>query len=237
MLVDVINLDQRLEALGEPTRLKLLGMLHEPRTAGDIHLETRRGISDEQDQRDMTRQGVRYHLSKLREAGLVETGTTSTNGREVTTYKASPRGLFMTLEQLRVFAEIMDRGFPPSKAPSPPDVPAMQGAWGPEPRLVVVRGFGIGQSFPLEGAAPGEDRGWMLGSDPDAEITLPWDPLVDGKAAELVPTGDGFEVLDMRSASNRVTLNDERMRRGGEAHLHRGDVLQLGLSALLYQGP
>lgn len=232
-----VDLNERLAALGEPTRFRLLGMLNQPRTAGEIHLETRRGIPEGRRQRSMTRQGVRYHLSKLQEANLVHSGTTDDGGREVTTYRASPQGLFLMLEQLRAYAEVLARGHPASKAESPPPSPPVPGPWQPQPRLVVVRGLSVGQSFPLEGKTPEEDRGWVVGRDEDVEIALSWDPFMDPKNAEIVPTSSGYRVMDLRSADTRVTVNDQPLDRGAEADLQRGDLVQMGLSALLYQGP
>lgn len=235
--MDLTKLQERLEALGEPTRFELLGLLHEPRTTNEIHLETRRGIPERRKDRSMTRQGVRYHLTKLEDAGLVRTGTITLEGRDVATYEASVEGLFTMMEELHAVTETLAQGFPPTKAPAFPNPPPLPGPWSPEPRLVTVQGINRGETFPLTGKEPNEDQGWVLGKDPDADIQLPWDPLIDGKAAEILPTSEGITLMDYRSADHRVTLNEDPLPRGGQEPLQRGDVLQLGLSILLYQGP
>ncbi len=235
--MDLKNLQERLEALGDPTRFKLLGLLNEPRTVNEIQLETKRGTPKHQEDRSMTRQGVRYHLTKLEKAGLIQKGTTTIEGRQVTTYQASPRGLFAMIEQLHAASRTLAQGYPPAKAPNFPDLPPLHGPWGPEPRLVQIHGLNQGKAYPLTGKDPNADQGWVLGTDPNADIHIPWDPIIEGKAAELIPTTEGINVLDYRSTDHRVTVNDEPMTRGAETRLQRGDLIQVGFTLLLYHGP
>lgn len=118
-----------------------------------------------------------------------------------------------------------------------PTAPLAGGPWRPEPRLVLVRGLGLGRTVGLSGGTPGEDRGWVIGNTAEADVELSWDPFVDAKNAEIVPEDRGYRILDLRSADGRVTVNDATLDRGGEARLERGDLIPLGRSALLYQGP
>lgn len=85
-------------------------------------------------------------------------------------------------------------------------------------------------SGPTAPSAPAPARAgtWLIGRDPTAAICID-DPLVSRAHAELRPTGDGFDVVDLHS-SNGTWINSRRIAHG---HLGQGDRLTVGRTTLV----
>lgn len=152
-------------------------------------------------------------------------------------HQIDPTGLFTFCDHVQRLAKDLGRDQPAGDRPTIQVSRNGQGPWPPEPRLVLVRGIEPGRAFSLSGKPPGATRGWIVGRSPKAEIPLSYDPHVSMEDAEIFPTGDGFRVLDLRSSVNRVQVNNQELDCGAEEELDRGDVLTVGRSMLLYQGP
>lgn len=217
------------KVLGHPNRLQLLSTLEEPRPISRIDL---RPCSETERDRSLTRQGVRHHLKKLEEQGLVRVAP-STNGSTTRyTYETDVSGIFRVCEALGDLAsqgpQRLHQGAGPASG-RPGDEETHAG-----PRLELVHGVNIGRTFPLTRGTEGE-RGWIIGSDPETEIDLPYDPFADPKHAEVARESDGFRLIDLRVSTQGTWLNWERMDVGSEAELQTGDVLGIGRSLMVFR--
>lgn len=227
----------KLKAISDENRFSLLAALRQPKTINEIELKASSDTEEYRGDRRLTRQGVQYHLDILREADLVAATHQNRDGRMMNVHQIDPCGMYTFLDdlerhlgQLAASAPAVDRATVKLQ-----DTREVQ--WPEEPRLVVVRGLTAGHGFSLAGAPPRNDRGWIVGRSPKAEIALPYDPYIDAEQSEILPQGDRFRLLDLRSSENRIFLNDQVLGRGEGAELGRGDVIRVGRSELLYQGP
>lgn len=217
------DLVMQLQAIASPNRFRLLEMLEEPHGVGDIELEA--SLEGGNAERSITRQGVRHHLNKLREAGFVRVrsaGKASRGGHE---YVVDRRRLYELGETLRGM---------PSSTKGDLDAPP---TWETPPgrSLTVVHGEEIGRSYPLEDAASLSGRGWVIGHREDLDVPLPWDPYVDDQAGEIERTSDGFSLIDLRAAQRRVSLNGRKFDRGEIHDLESGDLIGAGRSVLRFE--
>lgn len=225
-----IDLVESLDAIAYPNRFKLLTILREPHPIGDIELSAT--VDHGNPDRVITREGVRHHMKKLREAGFVETQPSSRNGNIEHQYVVNPRRLYALSEGLRNLplesrSSKRDLETPITWEPPSPRVPS----------LVVVHGSKIGESFPLRGSPSSLPRGWIIGRSQAADIQLDWDPYVDAQAAEVQRTEDGFELIGLRAAEHRVSLNGQTLDRGEKRALEFGDVISVGRSVLTFRDP
>lgn len=227
----------KLKAISDENRFSLLATLKEPKTVNEIQLKAKSTTEEYRGDRRLTRQGVQYHLDILREADLVAATHQNRDGRMMNVHQLDPCGVYTFLDDLeRELGELA------SVAPAVDRATVrledmQQVRWPEEPRLVVVRGLTAGAGFSLSGPPPRSDRGWILGRSPDAEIALPYDPYIDAEQSEILPEGDRFRLLDLRSSENRIFVNDDPIGRGEGTELDRGDMIRVGRSQLLYQGP
>lgn len=224
-----------LKALGFQNRLELLPVLREERTLAEINLE--RAVESDRDGGELTRQGIQYHLDKLRETGLVEVSKIKEDGRIKNTYWLDRSQLFSVAEAL-VHTEgdgSLGRGPPrPGSAPL---------AWQRDrsepketgPHLVLVHGPDLGRTFPLRDIETREGRGWMIGRGSDAEVQIAEDPYLDPQAVELVEADEGFVLHALRSAEGSTAVNGDPIDFGGRCDLAHGDVISVGRSLLLFR--
>jgi DNA-binding transcriptional ArsR family regulator len=220
------RLVRRLKAIASPSRLQLLAQLKQPSTVSEIRLET---AGDEGRDAKMTAQGVRHHLAKLRSAGFVESRSVDNEGQRVNEYLARTDQLYELAEAIRAMptapgGSIEDLGAPPTWDP-----PAMI------PSLTVVHGEEIGRSFALAGEPSFEHRGWVIGQGPNVDVPLAWDALVDDQAGEIEREGGEFRLIDLRSASRRLSLNGEELERGASRPIADGDLVGVGRSLLCFR--
>ncbi len=226
-----------LKAISDENRFSLLTALKEPRTINEIELTAESETGTYQGDRSLTRQGVQYHLDILRQAGLVAATHQNRGGRMMNVHQIDPCGMYTFLDALERYLGDLASKAPAVDRATIKLTDTRQLQWPEEPRLVVVRGLTSGAGFSLAGPPPRSDRGWIVGRSPTAEIALPYDPYIDAAQSEILPDGDRFRLLDLRSSENRIFLNDQLLGRGEGTQLDRGDVIRLGRSELLYQGP
>jgi DNA-binding transcriptional ArsR family regulator len=226
---------ESLEALAFANRLSLLSQLQDACTLDEIELtpvdhDGRNGNRT----RCLTRQGVRYHLNQLQEAGIVRAQRVREGGRVKNAYRIDQAPLWALAEALR---ELSAHGNP-SVHPEDPDPAPIE--WepeptGPGPHLVVVHGLEVGRRFRLGTLEADRRRGWILGSQPKADVPLPESRFVDDQAAEIEIQDDTYTLLDLRSARARVSLNGDRLGLGERRGLSHGDVIGVGHTQLLFR--
>lgn len=222
------DLVDSLDAIAYPNRFKLLTELKEPRAIGDIELTAT--VDHGNPDRVITREGVRHHMKKLRDAGFVKARTARGRGQTEHEYVVEHTRLYELSEALRDLP-LKQRGGRWDACETLTWDPPVRGC----PSLTVVHGSRIGESFPLRGGLREEGRGWIIGRSEDVDISLDWDARVDEQAAEIHRDDEGFEVIDLRAAKRRVVVNGEPLDRGEHASLEPGDVISVGRSVLVFQ--
>lgn len=233
---DLTELLSKLKAVSDENRFRLLEDLKKPRTINDIHLTAETDAESYRGDRRLTRQGIQYHLDILREAELVTANLEKREGRMMNVHRVDPCGLFVFWEQLGDLVSRLGSDQAGTEHPTR-DLEEQTRKWPQEPRLVLTHGLMNGRAFGLSGKPSSAHRGWIIGRSPKAEITLPYDPYISAEDTEIIPSEDGYKVLDLRTSTNRTQINDRTLDFGGQARLDRGDLIQIGRSQLLYQGP
>lgn len=223
-------LAQRLKALGSLSRLQIVLTCQDPRPVSDIKLKPSQGTGSEE--RQITREGVRHHLNKLRSAGLIEVEDPEGKGGREQRYRTRRQTLYELAEILASLAASPANG--PAEAHGPPtwETPDVD-----LPTLTVVRGPEPGRTFPLEEGGKDRDRGWVLGRGLRADLQLDWDPFADDQAAEIVSKTDGYRLVDMRPADQRVSLNGQALDRGEDRPLAHGDLIGVGRTLFSFRNP
>ncbi len=230
-------------ALGYPTRLQLLTELRDPKGIKDLDVTPGPSGGSGRPDRTLTHQGIRHHLNQLADTGLVTIERTSRDDHVSNLYRVSQAGLFRAaqiLQELATFGEVRSgpgaNGHSPSPGTNgdrPPWVqptPSYDG-----PRLVLVHGVGQGTTFPLDLEEVAGGRGWLIGSDPSVEVSLPHDPYAAGKHAEIFRDDDVFRILDVRASDRPTYVDWEPLELGGAGELEPGTILGIGRSLLVFQ--
>lgn len=226
---------ESLEALAFANRLSLLSQLQDACTLDEIELTpVDHDTTNGNRARCLTRQGVRYHLNQLQEAGIVRAERVREGGRVKNAYRVDKAPLWALAEALR---ELSANGNP-STHPQDPDPSPI--TWdprpqGPGPHLVVVHGLEIGRRFRLGTLEADRRRGWIIGSQAKADVALPGSQFVDDQAAEIELQDGDYHLLDLRSARARVSLNGDRLGLGERRELDHGDVVGVGRTQLLFR--
>lgn len=91
-------------------------------------------------------------------------------------------------------------------------------------KFIVVQGPQTGASMQLE------NHPMTIGRNPQCDIFLN-DMTVSRKHATLVPKGSDFQITDTGSF-NGIWVNNQNVE---TAHLHPGDIIQIGAFVLKYQ--
>ncbi len=241
-------------ALGYANRLELLSMLSGPRTLNEIDLGPSNPQAGENPDRTLTRQGIQYHLDQLIEEGLIQVSTCQPRGkRPQHTFEIDRSRLYHLTEQIQTAL------LPDTPSPAHPDHNSAShgngngngsgngaghgnGRGGDTrqrpgvPYLAVVHGPSRGRFIALHDRAKTDERGWLIGRSEQAAIRLGIDPMVDDQHAEILPTEDGYEVLDLRT-SRRTTVNWEPIPLGESRALSSGDIIGVGHSLLVFSHP
>lgn len=167
----------------------------------------------------MTREGVRYHLEKLREEGYVEVEQgKGPDNRYRHLYSLQETQLFQVCEQL---LQLLD-----------PLNGARQLAGEAEnPRLVVVHGVGRGRWFDL---GDPDEAPWVIGTGEKADLNLRGDPAIAGQHAEINADKRDHELVDYRH-SGTTKRNWRPLDPGDSTPLQVGDVVEMGSTLLVYQ--
>ena len=230
--VDHDALEGALKTLASANRLRLLELLRSPRLLDEIHLRPAAERAGDNPDRPITRQAVRHHLDAMRKQGLcisapAETGTAHT-------WVADHSRLFAIAEDLRAIASLGQ----PRTVDMRETVDLQSGptqSWDEGPKLVLVHGVREGQAYPLHRKVLPEGRGWVVGRRRDVAVPITYDPYVSSENAEILPTGGGYELLDLRTAKNGTWLNWQRLPIGGRTPLRSGDVIGVGRSLLVFR--
>jgi DNA-binding transcriptional ArsR family regulator len=233
--LDFERLAGYLDALANASRLELLHLLRTPSAVGDIHLRPGAGEADgPRPERNITRQGVRKHLAKLEETGLITTQRGRRDGAVVEEHVVNHQMLFAVSEELRRVTRVVPT-VQPASAATLTGGSRDAGSKAKGARLIVVHGGREGQTFTLDPRTRAPERGWVVGRRRGLGVSLDYDPFVSQEHAEVLPRGDRYEVLDLRSNKNGTEVNWETLPRGGSATLSTGDVIGVGRSLLLFR--
>lgn len=227
--LDVDRLALYLKALAHPGRLELLHLLRVPRAAGDIHLQPRRRDAGLSPERAISRQSVLEHLATLEEVGVVDRVPGEAGGAEKRALN-QPR-LFAIIEDMRALTAIDPavRVDVDATVPRPPAEPA---AWPEGAKLVLVSGPWEGRVFPLAGAGP-----WSVGRSRARDVALAYDPFASAEHAALRLEGGQVIVTPSPQARNPTSVNFSPLAPQASRALRPGDVVGVGRSLLVYQGP
>jgi DNA-binding transcriptional ArsR family regulator len=228
--LDFEGIATSMAALANPNRLRVLRQLLVPRTVGEVTLPPLRAGAGEE--RAISREGVRQHLDKLEELGLVLTRPGRRDSGPVVEYLVNHASLFAFAEEVRKLAQLRPEerwGFATQLGGARPQRLGPPGA-----KLVLVHGLAEGTAWPLvaSGARP---AAWRLGRDPGCEVPLDFDPYVSREHALVEASGAGFQVRDLPASRNGTSLNWAPLPRGGSHALEAGDVIGVGRTLLLFR--
>lgn len=231
--VDYEQLEDYLRALAFSTRLELVHKLRVPQPLQDIRVTPKQNRPGENPDRAISRQGVEGHLAKLEEIGVVE--SMEEEGRRGKLYHVNPRKLYQITEEFRRLS-ILTLGAPTSAdATVEVDAPAAATREDAGPRLVLVHGLLEGKAFALRRKDLHDGRGWIIGRKPGLHATLDYDPYVSLENSEIVPHGNGFHLLDLRSSRNGTRLNWRMLAPDERAPLKTGDIIGVGRSLFVFR--
>lgn len=224
-----------LDVLADANRLKLLGILREPKALGEIELTPNPSQAGDNPDRTISRQAVRNHIDRLVDAGLVRVRRAERDDPRVRNeYVLDTSRLFAVVEELDRLTQIEAR------ADAGPRETLKLGSgggaeWPDGPKLVLVHGVREGRAFPLDPSARDPPRGWIVGRDPEAQVCLDYDPFVSEQNAEVVVEDGTWRIMDLRASTNRTRVNWEPLPVGGERGLEPGDVIGVGRSRLVFR--
>lgn len=218
------QLADALAALGSTTRLAILRKLRAPLPLVDIEVRAESG------DRPLSRQGVKEHLTRLMDLGIVLGRAANEDGRSPTEYVANHQALWSIAEELRLLAR--------HRPTVEPEVETIRRGLGPPPSrlgrdcLVLVKGPDEGRAFDLSPARGGP---WLVGRKRTAEVCLDFDAQVSSENALVEWDGGGHTVRDLPGSRNGTTLNLEPLPKGQPARLAHGDLVGVGRTLLLYR--
>lgn len=213
-----------LKALAHPKRLRLLRFLTEPHHLEEIASEL--GVA---------RQSAQEHVHQLLSAGVLEAVPGKGQRGMVTDYVVATPALFDILDQLGGRVGLLRAELEEHLAPRHRTAVLSSGSGDGRPvdapRLTIVHGLRVGQTTPLDGGGP-----WLVGRDPQAWLSLDYDPYVSARHAEIRRVAGRFEVVDAMS-SNGTFVDWRRLPRGGSGALAHGSLLRVGKTMLLFRAP
>lgn len=229
--VDYDKLEEYFRALSYSTRIELLHILRFPMALQDIRLRPRQVRPGQNPERPAARQTIQEHLDRLIEIGVV-VPEESGKGRKL--FKVNGAKLYQITEEFRQVGAIM--------ADSIVGRDATVGVGGaealeqePGPKLVLVHGMLEGKAFPLQRADLSGKRGWVLGRKAGLHVSLEYDPFVSLENSEIIPDGNDYLLVDLRSSRNGTFLNWRRLGPDVRAPLQPGHVIGIGRSLLVFQ--
>jgi DNA-binding transcriptional ArsR family regulator len=214
-------LEQAMDALANPVRLRLLAFLTTPHYLEEIasHLK-------------LTRQAARKHLDRMVEIGLLERRAGVRESGPVTEYMLNTQALFLIHDEVGKLGTLRPREPTRVMSRTQVEVEPEESVPARGPCLIVARGLTPGQRFPLE---RGPEPRWVIGREPGCQVAMQHDPYASNRHAEVRWSEGGFSLADLGS-TNGTQLNWGPLPRGGEAPLRHGDVVGVGRSLLLFWG-
>ncbi|MGB0653484.1 MAG: FHA domain-containing protein [Thermoplasmatota archaeon] len=219
------TLAARIRPLGNAVRLGLLDLLVKPLYVEEVASKLM-----------MSRPGARKHLDELVELGVVAKRMGKRESGAVVEYLLDRSRLY----QLQVeFSELGSEDLPPAPDEAPrtllADAATESGEAGMmrQAGLTVVRGLDPGHRFtvPVDAETP-----LRIGRGSEADINLDYDPFVSTRHAQVRLDHNGLHLRDMFS-KNGTEVNWQRLKEGDEVSLRRGDVVGVGKTLFVVQGP
>lgn len=222
--VDVENLHDRLRALGSPVRLRILGQLRKPKSPSEIRVQASDSMSGYPEDRILSRSTVHEHLKVLESAGLVR----RVAGKG--TYVVDQQHMVKLIDQLGELGRIE----PSVRLDVDQTVetePESETSMPEGPKLVLVNGPRLGESFALEGTGP-----WTLGREETTDVALTYDPHVSRRHL-IVRQGEKgmFEVEALEGATNPARLDFDTLAPATPQPLVPGSVISVGSSRLVFK--
>ncbi|HWG92301.1 MAG TPA: FHA domain-containing protein [Candidatus Thermoplasmatota archaeon] len=212
-----------LKALGNPKRLHLLQFLVKPHYIEEIATELK-----------MARQTAQEHVQQLLDIGVIQRVRGRRDSGPVTEYVVVPQRLFAIHEEFGRLG-VLEPDLEELEALRAPTSPLTEGVAAPKendlPRLTIVHGRRIGHTTPLLGNGP-----WLVGRDPNAAVSIDYDPFASTRHAEIRRVPGGFEVADLYS-SNGTFADWKRLPRGGAQKLENGTVIRAGKTLIVFRRP
>ena len=234
MQPDMAKLAEYLRALGNQNRLELLYALRTPSSVREIELHPEQVRDGENPERAISHQAVRDHLAKLRAIGVITVERVERDGGVVDEYVLNHQKLFAIVEELRMLGELRAEEAPPIQ-PTIGATPAAPATLEKGPRFVLVRGQAEGRVFALRKENLTAGRGWLIGRKLGLAVSLDYDPFVSGENAEVMLTGNGYRIHDIRASRNGTLVNFEPIPNGGSVALANGDVVSIGRTHLVFR--
>ncbi len=224
---DVPHLARQLQALANPVRLRMMGVLQRACPVAEIALPPERARTAGAG--PMSSVAIRKHLAVLTDEGLVKPRRLLRDGRVVDHFQVNATQVFALLEGLRSMGTPADDLAPLDVTLAGP--PARTNVPWTEPHLVLVRGMHEGTRFRL-----GQDVGaaTVIGRGAGAGVRLEYDAYLSRAAASVERTRRGFDVRDLGSR-NGTTINWERIPAHQPRSVRPGDVIGVGRSLLLFR--
>lgn len=230
--------DQRVAAamgaLAHPSRLAILREVRTPRVLADIKVRSSsngRIHHGERQGRLLARQTVQQHLSSLLQIGVISSRESKLDKRRRMEYVINHQTLYSLAESFLALAELRPDELPDSPTITdgiPGEAEHVLG-----PHLVLVKGLGIGQHFPLDPVRGGTHE-WMIGRRQHLPVCLDYDPYVS-KENCLVQWRDGIHsIVDLPGSRNGTRVNFQPLD-GARRMLRTGDLIGVGHSLLLFR--
>lgn len=234
MRPDMAKLAEYLRALGNQNRLELLYALRTPSSVREIELHPETVRDGENPERAISHQAVRDHLAKLRAIGVLTVERVERDGNVVDEYVLNHQKLFAIVEELRMLGELRAEQAPLAQ-PTIGASPAAAVVPEKGPRFVLVRGQGEGRVYALRKENLTAGRGWLIGRKLGLAVSLDYDPFCSSENAEIMLTGAGYRIHDIRASRNGTLVNFEPVPAGGSAPLANGDVVSVGRTHLVFR--
>lgn len=220
------RLCEALAALANPLRLALVRKLRTPRPLGDIDLRA----ADGEDARPLSRQGIKEHLTRLIEPGIVRVVPGGADGRSPVQYVTDHQAIFSLAEETRLLARnrpTVEPDVQTVRVPSDPGASRM-----PRDCLVLVKGLDEGRVFDL---SPQRARSWLVGRRRTAAVCLDFDAQVSSENALIEWDGSHHTLRDLPGSRNGTTLNLAPLPKDAAVRLSHGDLVGAGRTLLLYR--
>lgn len=222
------TLSDALAALANPTRLALLRKLRAPQALGDIDLK----VASPEGVRPISRQGVKEHLTRLMDLGVVTAIPSEGDARSPVLYVTNHQALFSIAEEMRLLARNR-----PAVEPQVETVVAAGGAKRALRRdcLVLVKGPDEGRVFDLTPPAGAEGAAWSIGRRRTAHVCLDFDAHVSADHAAIEWDGRHHLLRDLPASRNGTTVNLAPVPKDEPVRLAHGDLVGVGRTLLLYR--
>ncbi|HEV8361167.1 MAG TPA: FHA domain-containing protein [Candidatus Thermoplasmatota archaeon] len=231
--LDFEKLEDYFLALANSNRLELLHKLRFPHALQEIRLAPRQVRPGQNPDRPSARQTVQTHLDKLIEIGVVIEHE-GPGGQSRKQYVVNGQRLYQVMEEFRKVGTIV-QGALAGRDATVELGDVRPGAMEAGPKLVLVHGLIEGKPFMLRRSELRGNRGWIIGRKAGLHVSLDYDPYVSLENSEVLPDGDAFVLVDLRSSRNGTMLNWRTLEPDERATLQPGDVIGVGRSLLVFR--